>query len=342
MRRFETILIVLSLAFYVWFLRHFGPAQIFSYLRLAGWGLALTISLEAVARFVNTIGWRVTIYDCPRDLSMTRLFFSRIAGEAVDYVTPSAQLGGQFVMAMMVRQKLRMPMGLATVVVAALAEVVGQILFITLALLVSLRMIPEGSGLFWPILGGLAIAFSLAGGFFFVQRRRPFSYLWRAAAHFDIGGVQREEIKASADEADSLLLDFYAHHRARFFIAAFCYLIAWSLGPVEIYYLLHLLRQPDSIKVALMVEGIGLLLERATFLIPAKLVSQEGGKALILAMLGYPAGIGFAIGFLRRVKEMVWVLFGLVSLMLHRIFIERPQGREVAVAAPGAEVLKVQ
>ncbi len=342
MRRVETILIVLSIAFYVWFIAHFGPSKIFSYLRIAGWGLALTISLEAVARFVNTIGWRVTIYDCPPNLGMAQLFFTRIAGEAVDYVTPSAQLGGQFVMAMMVRHKLKMSFGLATVVIAALAEVVGQIGFITAALFVSLHMIPAAERLFWPIVGGFAIALSLAGGFFFVQQKRPFSHLWRAAAHFDLGGTQREEIRTSADEADSLLIDFYSRHRARFFIAAVCYFVAWSLGPVEIYLLLNLLHQPDSIRIALLVEGVGLLLERATFLIPAKLVSQEGGKALILAMLGYPAGIGFAIGFLRRVKELVWVLFGLVSLMLHRIFVEKGRIVERAVRAPATEVLKVQ
>jgi hypothetical protein len=170
MRRVETILIVLSLAFYAWFLARFGPAHILSYLRLAGWGLALTISLEAVARFVNTVGWRVTIYDFPPALGMAQLFFARIAGEAIDYITPSAQVGGQFIMAMMVRHKLRMSFGLATVVVAALAEVVGQIGFITLAILISLKMIPAGARLFWPIVGGFAIALSLAGGFFFVQQ----------------------------------------------------------------------------------------------------------------------------------------------------------------------------
>ena len=207
MRRVETILIVLSLAFYVWFLTHFG-SDIFSYLRLAGWGLAVTISLESVARFINTIGWRVTIYDCPPSLGMGQLFYSRIAGEAVDYVTPSAQIGGQFVMAMMVRRKLRMPFALATVVIAALAEVVGQIGFITIALLTSLNLIPAGGRLFWPIIGGFLIALLLAGGFFFVQRKRPFSYLWKAAARLDLSGVQRDEIKASADEADTLLLDF--------------------------------------------------------------------------------------------------------------------------------------
>jgi glycosyltransferase 2 family protein len=339
MRRVETILIVLSLAFYAWFLNHFGPAQILSYLRLAGWGVALTISLEGVARVVNTVGWRVTIYDCPPSLGMAQLFFARIAGEAIDYITPPS---GQFVMAMMVRQRLRMSFGLATTVVAALAEVIGQIGFITLAILVSLNMVPAGARLFWPIVGGFAIALSLAAGFFFVQQKRPFSHLWRAAARLPIGGVQSEQIGAAADEADGLLLDFYAEHRTRFFVATLCYLVAWSLGPIEIYLLLYLLHQPDSLRLALLVDGVGLLLERATFLIPAKLVSQEGGKALILAMLGYRAGVGFAIGFLRRVKEMVWVLLGLLTLMIHRILVERGQDSTDAINILAAEVLKIR
>ena len=79
---------------------------------------------------------------------------------------------------------------------------------------------------------------------------------------------------------------------------------------------------------------------RATFLVPAKLVSQEGGKALILAMLGYPAGIGFAIGFLRRIKEMVWVLLGLLCLMLHRIFVERVEIAARPRKVPSAEVIR--
>jgi hypothetical protein len=339
MRRVETILIVLSLVFYAWFLAHFGPAQILSYLRLAGWGVALTISLEGVARVVNTVGWRVTIYDCPPSLGMAQLFFARIAGEAIDYITPPS---GQFVMAMMVRQRLRMSFGLATTVVAALAEVIGQIGFITLAILVSLNMVPAGARLFWPIVGGFAIALSLATGFFFVQQKRPFSHLWRAAARLHIGGVQSEQIGAAADEADGLLLDFYAEHRTRFFVATLCYLVAWSLGPIEIYLLLYLLHQPDSLRLALLVDGVGLLLERATFLIPAKLVSQEGGKALILAMLGYRAGVGFAIGFLRRVKEMVWVLLGLLTLMIHRIVVEKGQDSTDAINILATEGLKIR
>jgi uncharacterized membrane protein YbhN (UPF0104 family) len=323
MRRIETLIVLLALGFYVWFLHRFGWADVLHYVRVAGWGLLLTVALEAVARLANTLGWRVTIENCPRALGFGELFAARIAGEAVDYVTPSAQLGGQFVMAMMVRHKLPMAAGLVTVVVAALAEMLGQVGFITGGMLTVLPFEARFHHLLWPALGGLALAIAFAAAFFYVQIKRPFSHLWRAAAHLDLSRIANDEMREAAAEADTLLLDFHARHRGRLAASCLCYLAAWSLGPLEIYILLLFLHEPATWQVAVLVEVLGQLIERATFMIPAKLVSQEGGKALVMAMLGYPADVGFAVGLLRRFKEMVWVFFGLSSLTLHRLVVER-------------------
>ncbi len=338
MRRFQTLILLLAVCFYVWFLHRFGLSTVLSYVRLAGWGLVLTISLESVARVANTIGWRVTIKDYPRKLGFGELFVARISGEAVDYITPTAQLGGQFVMAVMVRRKLMMALGLATVIVASLAEAIGQIGFVSGALITALPFEARLHHLFWPMMGGLAIAIGLAGGFFFVQMRHPFALLWKAAAKLHVGHLGDPEVKAAATEADAILVDFYSRHRGRLALSCLCYLLAWSMGPVEIYILLTLLHQPVTIVTVLLVEALGLLIERATFLIPAKLVSQEGGKALILSLLGYPPGIGFAIGVLRRIKEMVWVLIGLAALAAHRMINERTGA---AAARPTRNVIEV-
>ena len=346
MRRIETLIVLLALGFYAWFLHRFGWADVLHYVRVAGWGLVLTVALEAVARLANTLGWRVTIENCPRALGFGELFVARIAGEAVDYVTPSAQLGGQFVMAMMVRHKLPMAAGLVTVVVAALAEMLGQVGFITGGMLTVLPFEARFHHLLWPALGGLGLAIALAAGFFYVQIKRPFSHLWRAAAHLDLSRIANDEMRDAAAEADALLLDFHARHRGRLVASCLCYLVAWSLGPLEIYILLLLLHEPVTWQIAVLVEVFGQLIERVTFMIPAKLVSQEGGKALVMAMLGYPADVGFAVGLLRRFKEMVWVFFGLSSLTLHRLVVERadrdtgrsPQVLEIS-SAPGEQSL---
>jgi glycosyltransferase 2 family protein len=323
MRRLETLIILLALSFYVWFLSRFGLLDVVRYVRYAGWGLVFTVSLEALARIANTVGWRLTIIDCPPKLTFGELFVARISGEAVDYITPSAQLGGQFVMAMMVRTKLVMAAGLASVVIASLAEALGQIGFIVGGLAVGLPLVAEMRHVLYPAVAGLAIALALAGGFFAVQMKRPFSQLWRLAAKLEVSQIADPELKAAAGEADARLIDFYENHRARLFAACCCYLLAWSLGPIEIFIYLRLLGEPASWTIAVLVEALGLLIERVTFLIPAKLVSQEGGKALILSMLGYPADVGFAIGLIRRIKEMVWVGFGLAGLTAHRMVGER-------------------
>jgi uncharacterized membrane protein YbhN (UPF0104 family) len=330
MRRLETLIVLLALGFYMWFVSRFGLGDVVRYLRYAGWGLAFTVSFEAVARIANTAGWRLTITNCPPNLTFGELFVARVSGEAVDYITPSAQLGGQFVMAMMVRAKLAMAAGLATVVIASLAEALGQIGFITGGLVVGLPLEAGMHHLLYPAFAGLGIAVSLAAGFFIVQMKRPFSQLWRLAAKLDVPQMADPEIIAAAGEADTRLIDFYEHHRERLFAACCCYLVAWALGPIEIFIYLRLLHEPASWTIAVLVEALGLLIERATFLIPAKLVSQEGGKALILSMLGYPPDAGFAIGLLRRIKEMVWVGFGLAGLAAHRMLVERPRDARAA------------
>lgn len=321
MRRFQTIVIILCLAFYVWFLGHFGTRQVLHYVQLAGWGLVLTISLESFSRFANTLGWWVTLGHYGSRVGIRELFGARVAGEAIDYLTPS-QVGGQLVMAMMVRRKVNMAAGLSTAVVASLCEMVGQIVFIVLALVFSIDMVPTARHLFWPVVGGFLLALALIAAYLLVQTKSPFTYMLRFAARLPVG-IETEQYEESAAEADTILREFYSRHHARLAAASLFYVFAWALGPVEIYILLRLLHVRATFEVALMVEAVGMLIERATFLLPAKLVSQEGGKALIFALLGYPASIGFAIGFLRRIKEMVWVLFGMAILAVHRMTAER-------------------
>ncbi|SRR5579875_103795 len=319
MRRLETIFIVVGIAFYGWLIHSIGLHSVFANLTRVGWGIGVTIALEGVARIANTLGWRTVIERCPRGLTFSRLFAARIAGEAIDYTTPSAQLGGQVVMALMVRDELPIAAGLATVVIATFAEAIGQIGFICGALLLSVRLASSLHDVFWPIIGGIGITVALAAGLFYVQKKRPFFHLWKAAAKLDLPALATVEIGEASQQADAMLIDFYQRNRLRLALSCLCYLFAWSLGPVEIYLLLGFLGQKSTLEVALLTEALGLLIERATFMVPAKLVSQEGGKALILGMLGYAPGTGFTVGLLRRIKELFWVLLGLSSLGVYRL-----------------------
>ena len=49
-----------------------------------------------------------------------------------------------------------------------------------------------------------------------------------------------------------------------------------------------------------------------SFFIPLSIGAQEGGLALIFVSMGMTGDVGLAVSFVRRIKELVWVGFGLI------------------------------
>jgi len=267
---------------------------------MAGWGLALTISLEAIARIANTLGWRVTIEDYPRSLRFVELFGARIGGEAIDYVTPSAQLGGQFVMAVEVREKLRMPLGWRRWWSRRWRKRSAKFVFISIALVVSLRMIPVAANLYWAIVGGFGLAVALAGGFFFVQIEAAVfaSVARRGQVRYCANQHQRKRNPRFRDEADTVLLDFYARNRGRFLASCVCYRGRMESRPARnLYPVCACCISRRRFKTALLVESIGAP-DRTRDLSDSGQAGEPGGRqgANSWGMLGYPAGIGFCSG----------------------------------------------
>ena len=131
-------------------------------------------------------------------------------------------------------------------VVASLAEAIGQIGFISTALMSGLPFEARLYHLFWPMMGGLAFAIALAIGFFFIQMKHPFSMLWkvRPSSTLAISPIPRS--KPRRPRPTVCCIDFYRRHRGRLALSCLCYFFAWSMGPVEIYILLTLLHQPAT------------------------------------------------------------------------------------------------
>ena len=207
-------------------------------------------------------------------------------------------------MAMMVRHKLPMAAGLVTVVVAALAEMLGQVGFITGGMLTVLPFEARFHHLLWPALGGLGARDRTYRGLLLrPDQAAVLASVARGGASGPLPYRQRRDARRRR-RGRHAAAGFPRAPSLRASVAScLCYLVAWSLGPVEIYILLLLLHEPATWQIAVLVEVFGQLIERATFMIPAKLVSQEGGKALVMAMLGYPADVGFAVGLVAQIQR---------------------------------------
>lgn len=309
-----------------------GASTVVANLRLVGWGIAPIVLQECFAYLANTLGWRAA-FPSPRPrVPLPRLFAARIAGDAVNYVTPSATLAGEFVRTRFLRGWATGTSIVASVAVAKLSQTIAQIAFIVVGLTVVVGDTPLPSGVRLGVLGALAILAALAGAFLFGQRRGMFAPLLRLVQRWGLRG-RAPELGQRLERLDAEIARFHDGARGAFFLSSAGFFVGWSLGAVEIYLILWFLGVPVSVHRAVAIEVLSVAIDGALFFVPAKVGTQEGGKVLIFTVLGLDPAKGLALGVLRRIRELTWALIGLLILTRHDANLDRHEDR----APVGAE-----
>src|SRR5262245_15994389 len=134
-----------------------------------GWGLAVVVLIEGVSVLFNTAGWVLAFPRGERTVGGGRLLGLRLAGDGVNYLTPSATLGGELL-------RIRLLAGLgpssvtwASIGVAKLGQTAAQGIFVCLGLALVLPRFTRLS----PWIGGLVgLSVAVLAGIAFVRLDR--------------------------------------------------------------------------------------------------------------------------------------------------------------------------
>jgi len=291
-----------------------GPADVWSNLRLIGWGFVLVIGQEAVAYLLNTVGWRYA-FASPRPVPFRALLAARLAGEAINNLTPTATIGGEVVRARMLEGRCEPHTAWASVAVAKLSQTAAQMLFVFVGLVAVVRDVPLPDGFRRGLYIGLgAITVGLLLGIA-LQRRGLFGAAARLAERLGLRVPQA--LHAQLADLDAEIARVYADPAA-FAISVAGFFGGWCMGAVEVYIVLSCLQLEPTWTRAFTIEVLAVAIDALFFFVPAKAGVQEGGKALIFSLLGLDPAKGLVLGIVRRVRELSWSLVGLVVLTRHQ------------------------
>jgi uncharacterized membrane protein YbhN (UPF0104 family) len=119
----------------------------------------------------------------------------------------------------------------------------------------------------------------------------------------------------SAQKLDDALRGYYRKEWRRFGLSVAFHLAGWLLGAVEAYIMLLALDVDGSLLTATAIEALGSGVRFASFVVPASLGVFEGANAAAFGTLGFGAGAGLAFSFVRRARQAVWVVVGVVLLL---------------------------
>lgn len=308
-RAVKLLLLLLGLCLAGFLVREHSAALADS-LRRVGWGFLPFFSASFLVYALDTWGWRLVFLPGQAPVGFSRLFSVRMAGEAVNKITPLASMGGEPLKGyLLARDGTLLTGALASVAIAKNVMTLAQIAFIFGGVALAARALP-GRLLFllgFTLFPGLVLAAILVTAAVDLRLRRK-----RRPEPTPEPAPPRKG--RAALELWAQVADFYWAHPRAFALSFLLFFLGWAAGALELLAGAAALGFALSMSDALALEALLCSVNMATFFIPANAGSQEGGFAFLAPLLGVAGPHGLALAVLRRCRDVLWVGFGVLYL----------------------------
>jgi hypothetical protein len=311
MKRFHTLSILLGvvlLAFLIW---EIGPGQLWHELTLLGWGLAPLILIEGVADLFRTYGWRFCLSGPHRSLPFLHLFRIRMAGISINYLTPTAGLGGDVTKGALLALNHRGPEAATGVIIGKLSEALAQLLFVVVGSIAILRGIKLSAGVWAAMLAGTVLLGGGMIGFLAVQKYGKLGVVLRWLVARRVGGQILEKAAHHITEVDEHLRLFYRERPMDLPLSMFWHIVGMACGIVQAWYFLFLLTDHPSLLMAGGIWFLGSWFDLLTFVLP-NIGFLEATRVVAFKALGFQAALGLTYGITLRLEQVFWAGIGLL------------------------------
>ena len=315
MKPFRYLFLTLGLVLFGLVFAKSDLRAVVNHVRGLGWTGALGIPAVSLLPFLaDTLSWQIVFAPPQPGWSwFTRLWKVRMVASAISKLTPAVGVAGEPIKAVMLKRIYGLPYreGVPSLVLAKTANLIAFLIFvgIGMALTFAGNRLPDGYRLAAAV--GFAVLAVGIGAMFAMQRLRMSSALgaWFSRRRF---GRPINRILHHLNDMDDRLVHAYTRDRARFLSATLLAFLYWILGAVELYLIFWFLGHPitvgETIAIAAMVE----LVRAGTFFIPASIGAEEATLAVMVTAITGEAGLGLAVAFVRRYRELLWIGVGFV------------------------------
>lgn len=279
-----------------------------------GWLGLLVLPLAFAWLVPNAIAWEYSFTAPGSGVPFHRLMLVRLAGESLNDLLPSSNLGGEPVKVLLLRPQVALPEALSSVMVAKTTQTLSILIFILGGLAAAAWRAPlppevvVTAGGVLAMLGGGSVVLVFGAHSGLLGRFARYGVLRFPKADWLIG------LSNQATELDGCLSGFYATEKRRFAASTLWHLIGLIAGSAEVYFIARLLGLPMTFSGALTMEVVTTLFAVGGFFIPGSIGAFEFGHFTAAAMLGLPPSSGVLMSLIRRVREIFWLLAGLLVL----------------------------
>jgi uncharacterized protein (TIRG00374 family) len=285
-----------------------------------GWWFFGLTALYLLAEIAFVLGWRSVMEPQPPLSSLPDLLRIYLVGNALNYIAPGS-VAGEPVRISMLRHRMETPAAIASVTIFKHAHLLSQAFFVASGLGVAVVYFELPRGVRWAALASLGILCGLLVLMTWGLQKGTFGPILTFLSRFKPLAMKLAHYREGAHHIDDLIRRFYARRRPHFFTAAGWCLLGWCGGLLETYFVLRLLGTGRGWETACAAESLAMLLNNIFLFVPGRVGTAEGVRAGVFALLGMSVPTGVAYGLVRRAREILWIIPGLVLLGRHPIAI---------------------
>lgn len=331
MKKFHIASILLGTVLLIFLIREIGIDALGRDLHLLGWGLVVFILMEGIVNIFHTLGWRRCLAPSHRSLSFFRLFGIHLAGSSMNYVTPTADIGGEVIKGTLLSLNHQGPEAATGVIIGKLAYALSQLLFVVLGSILILWRIHLPVAGSVAMLMGSALLGSGIVGFLIVQKHGKLGVMVRWLVAHNVGGEILQKAAHHITHVDLALKLFYKDRPADLPLSMFWHALGMVCSIMKTWYFLVLLADGSFFAAA----GIWFLntwFDLLTFAIPLGIGVQEGTRIIAFRTLGFSLTLGLTYGIVLRLEQIFWAGIGLLlyaALLAEKRVRGLPYGKEV-------------
>jgi uncharacterized membrane protein YbhN (UPF0104 family) len=311
MKKLNFILLLAGILFLAVLVSKIGAGELWRELGLLGWGLFPFMLGEGIAEMIHTIGWRYCLAEPYRSIPWWRLFQIRMAGYALNYLTPTAALGGEATKVNLLLAYHRGPQAVCGVLIEKFCFAFAQVLFALVGSVLSIERAHLSGPLWFSMLLSVGV---VAGGiftFFLLQKYGKLGSLIRWLAARRPGSAALRNVAAQITEVDHALRVFYLQQPRNLWLAIGWHLVGFCVSILQAWFLLYLLKQGASLPLAATVAFLGMWFDLLTFAVPMNMGSLEGTRIVVFKAVGRSATAGMTYGLAIRLAQIFWSVLGL-------------------------------
>ena len=305
---------ILGVILFINIIRKIGVGLIWESLKnIAIENFLILLFLRFIFWYIRTVNWKMILNQCCSQITFWHVFKARITGFAINYLTPSANIGGEAVRVMVININNKKN-ALASVILDKTLELVSTIFFVIVAVAIALYKLPMPDYQKYIYIGFILSSIILLA---FVLRKQHQGLLKWIISKLEKLKISFKFIKNNMDkirDVDENISGFYKNSKRTYFTVLMLYGVQMMVWATEIFFTLNFigLKSITFLQSYLIVSlgAIAFLMP----VLPGGIGIYELTYIAVFKLLGLDTSLCMALVIIRRMIALIWAGAGLTFM----------------------------